>query len=98
MRLVIALVCGLSFVGLSSQAYPVKIHTCGGGQTTCCEPGQCKCLDCGASTSPHAPVTLTTFFHLHEVVTVETLRPTDGIVPFSLTLQPLYPPPKFARV
>ena len=98
MRLAVALICGLAFVGISSQAYPVQIHTCGGGQSACCEPGQCKCLDCGMVVMPHAPVTLTASFHLREVVTVETLRPSDTVVPFSLTYKPLSPPPKLARV
>ena len=98
MRLVVALICGLAFVGISSMAYPVQIHTCEGGQSACCEPGQCKCLDCGMVVVPHAPVTLTASFRLREIVTVEALRPCDTVIPLSLTYQPLSPPPKLARV
>ena len=98
MRLAIALICGLAFVGLSSQAYPVQIHTCAVEKGSCCEPGTCKCIDCGHVIAPNAPVALTPSFQLHEVVTVESLRPADTVVPFSLTYPPLSPPPKLARV
>ena len=98
MRLAVALICGLAFVGLSSQAYPVQIHTCAVEKGSCCEPSTCKCVDCGQVTVPAAPVALTPFFQLHEVVTVEALRPGDTVVPFSLTYKPLSPPPKLARV
>ena len=98
MRLAVALICGLAFVGISSQAYPVKIHTCAVEKGSCCEPGTCKCVDCGQVIAPAAPVTLTPSFQLQETVTVEALRPTDGTIPFSLTYQPLSPPPKLARV
>ena len=98
MRLAIALACGLAFVGLSSQAYPVQIHTCAVEKGSCCEPGTCKCVDGGQVIAPQAPVTLTPSFQLKETVTVESLRPTDRAVPFSLTYKPLSPPPKFARV
>jgi len=98
MRLVIALICGLAFVGLSSQAYPVQIHTCAVEKSSCCEPGTCKCIDCGQVIAPNAPVALTPSFQLKETVTVEALRPTDGMVPYSLTYKPLSPPPKLARV
>jgi len=43
-------------------------------------------------------VALSPSFQLHEIVTVESLRPTDGVIPFSLTYKPLSPPPKLARV
>ena len=98
MRLAIALACGLAFVGISSQAYPVQIHTCAVEKDACCDPGTCKCVDCGQSIVPAAPVALTPSFQLHEIVTVESLRPSDGVVPFSLTYKPLSPPPKHARV
>ena len=98
MRLAIALICGLAFVGLSSQAYPVQIHTCAVEKGSCCEPGTCKCIDCGQVIAPNASVTLTPSFQLHEIVTVESLHPTDGVIPFSLTHKPLSPPPKLARV
>ena len=98
MRLAVALICGLAFVGISSQAYPVKIHTCAVEKGSCCEPGTCKCVDCGQVTVPAAPVALTPSFELHEIVTVESLRPSDTVVPFSLTYKPLSPPPKLARV
>ena len=98
MRLAVALMCGLAFVGISSQAYPVQIHTCAIEKASCCTPKTCKCSDCGMVVAPHAPVTLTASFHLREVVTVETLRPSDTVVPFSLTYKPLSPPPKLARV
>ena len=98
MRLAIALICGLAFVGLSSQVYPVKIHTCAVEKGSCCEPGTCKCVDCGYLAAPHAPIALTPSFHLKETVTVEALRPTDSAIPFSLTYKPLSPPPKLARV
>ena len=98
MRLAVALICGLAFVGISSQAYPVKIHTCAVEKGSCCEPGTCKCVDCGQVIAPTAPVALTPFFQLHEIVTVEALRPSDTVIPFSLTYKPLSPPPKFARV
>lgn len=98
MRLAIALICGLAFVGLSSLAYPVQIHTCAVEKGSCCEPGTCKCIDCGQVIPLNTPVALTPSFHLKEIVTVEALRPTDKTVPFSLTYQPLFPPPKLARV
>ncbi|MFM8655446.1 MAG: hypothetical protein ACKODZ_12100 [Verrucomicrobiota bacterium] len=98
MRLAIALICGLAFVGLSSQAYPVQIHTCAVEKGSCCEPGTRKSIDCGQVIAPHAPVALTPSFQLHEVVTVESLRPTDRVIPFSLTHKPLSPPPKLVRV
>ena len=98
MRLVIALACGLAFVGLSSQAYPVQIHTCAVEKGSCCEPSTCKCVDCGHVIAPNAPVALTPSFNLHEVVTVESLLPSDTVIPFSLTYKPLSPPPKLARV
>ncbi len=98
MRLAVALICGLAFVGISSQAYPVQIHACVIDQNACCEPSTCKCVDCGQVTIPAAPVALTPSFQLHEIVTVEALRPSDTVVPFSLTYKPLSPPPKLARV
>lgn len=98
MRLVISLLCALNFVGITSQAYPVQIHTCSVEKNACCEPGTCKCVDCGHVLAPHAPVALSPSFQLHEIVTVESLRPTDGMIPFSLTYKPLSPPPKLARV
>lgn len=98
MKLAIALICGLASVGLSSQAYPVQIHTCAVEKGSCCEPDTCKCVDCVHTVAPHAPIALTPSFQFKETVTVEALRPTDGIVPFSLTYKPLSPPPKLARV
>jgi len=94
----VALFCGLAFVGISSQAYPVQIHTCAIEKASCCTPKTCKCSDCGVVIVPHTPVTLTTSFQLREVVTVEHLLPSDATLPFSLTYQPLSPPPKLARV
>ena len=98
MRLVLALICGLAFVGLSSQAYPVQIHACAIDQNACCEPDTCKCVDCGQVTVPSAPVALAPSFELHEFVMVEALRPSDTVIPLSLTYKPLSPPPKLARV
>jgi hypothetical protein len=98
MRLAVALACGLAFVGISFQAYPVQIHTCSVEKDACCEPGTCKCVDCGQVIAPHAPVALSPSFQLHKIVTVESLLPSDTVVPFSLTYKPLSPPPKLARV
>ena len=78
MRLAVALACGLAFVGLSSQAYPIQIHTCALEKDACCDPGTCKCVDCGQSIVPVAPVALTPSFQLHEIVTVESLRPSGA--------------------
>ena len=98
MRLAVALACGLAFVGISSQAYPVQIHTCAVEKGSCCESGICKCVDCGDVLAPQTPMALTTSFQLHETFTVESLHPSDGVIPFSLTYKPLSPPPKLARV
>jgi hypothetical protein len=98
MWLITAMACGLALVGLSFQVYPVQVRACALEKGSCCEPSTCKCLDCGQVIAPHAPVTLTSSFQLHEVVTVESLSPSDTVVPFSLTHKPLSPPPKLARV
>ena len=98
MRLAVALACGLAFVGISSQAYPVQIHTCAVEKDACCEPGACKCVDCGDMLTPQTPMALTTSFQLHETFTVDSLYFSDQVIPFNLTYKPLSPPPKLARV
>ena len=98
MRLVVALICGLAFVGISSLAYPVRIDLCVIDHDPCCEPGTCHCVDCGEVLIPNTSVTLSCLFQLEEVVTVESLPLSRSLAPFSLTYRPLSPPPKLARV
>jgi hypothetical protein len=98
MRLAVTLICGLAFVGISSQAYPVRIDLCVIDHAPCCEPGTCHCVECGEVLIPSTSATLARSCQLQEVVTVDPLPLSRSWAPFLLTYRPVLPPPKLARV